>query len=166
MLSPKTRREITRIIPFGVIWFVFSLLYSVLEKSLLANLDHYPSSGVKYDFARNVLAIPAAGLITGLFTGILEISYFSKRFIKNSFTRKILFKSIVYLVIFIVFLIIISFVNALFTHDERSFFKLSSPVWTFFTNYAIIGILLYIASIVVITQFYAEFRESMGFSYI
>jgi adenylate cyclase len=162
MLSPKTRRNITRIIPFGVIWFVFSLLYSVLEKSLLANLDHYPSSGVKYDFARNALIIPVAGLIMGLLTGVLEISYFSKRFIKNSFTRKILFKSIVYLVIFIVFLIIISFVNTLFTHDEQSFYKLSSPVWTFFTNYSIIGILLYIASIVVITQFYAEFRESIG----
>jgi len=162
MLSPKTRRDITRIIPFGVLWFVFSLIYCVLEKSLLGDLDHYPSSGVKYDFARTVLVIPAAGLIMGLLTGILEVSYFSKKFIKDSFTRKILFKSIVYLVIIIAFLIILSFVNALFTHDERSFYKLSSPVWTFFTNYAVIGILLYIASIVLITQFYAEFRESLG----
>ena len=164
MLSPKTRRDITRIVPFGVLWFVFSLIYVVLEKSLLGNLDHYPSSGVKYDFARNVLVIPAAGLIMGLLTGILEISYFSKRFINSSFTRKILFKSIVYLVIIIIFLIILSFVNVLFAHDEQSFFKLSSPVWIFFTNYSITGILLYIASIVVITQFYAEFRESIGLS--
>lgn len=162
ILSPKTKRAITRIIPFGVIWFVFSLLYAVLEKSLLGNLDHYPSSGVKYDFAGNIVAIPAGGLIMGLLTGILEISYFSKRFIKNSFTRKILFKSIVYLVIFIIYLIILSFVNALFAHDAQSFFKLSAPVWTFFTNYSVIGILLYIASVVVITQFYAEFRESIG----
>jgi len=162
MLSPKTRRDIARIIPFGVIWFVFSLLYCVLEKSLLANLNHYPSSGVRYDFAGNLLVLPTAGLIMGVLTGILEISYFSKRFIKSSFTRKILFKSIVYLVIFIVFLIILSFVNALYAHDEQYFYKSSSPVWTFFTNYSIIGILLYIASVVVITQFYAEFRESIG----
>ena len=162
MLSPKIRRSITRIIPYGVIWFVFSLLYVVVEKSLLANLDHYPSSGVKYDFARNVLVIPAASLVMGLLTGILEVSYFSKRFIKNSFSTKILLKSIVYLFIFIVFLIILSFVNTLFTHDAQSFFKSSSPVWIFFTNYAIIGILLYIFSIVVISQFYTEFRESIG----
>ena len=50
----------------------------------------------------------------------------------------------------------------LFTHEEQSFFNLSSPVWTFFTKYTIIGILLYTSSIVVITQFYAEFRESIG----
>jgi adenylate cyclase len=162
MLSPKTRRDITRIIPFGVIWFIFSLLYVVMEKSLLWNLDHYPSSGVKYGFARNILTIPAAGLIMGLLTGILEISYFSKRFIKQSFTRKILLKSIVYLVIFIAFLIILSFINALVAHDEQLFYKLSSPAWTFLTNYSVIGILLYIAAIVVITQFYTEFRENLG----
>jgi adenylate cyclase len=162
MFSPKTSRDIRRIIPFGLLWFVFSLIYVILEKSLLANLDHYPSSGVKYDFARTVLVIPAAGLITGLITGILEVSYLSNKFIKSSFARKILIKSVVYLFIIIVFLITLSFVNALFTRDEQSFFKLSSPVWTFFTSYAITGILLYITSIVVITQFYAEFRESIG----
>ena len=162
MPSPKIRRNITRIIPFGVIWFVFALLYSILEKSLLGNLHHYPLTGVRYDFAGNILAIPAGGLIMGLLTGILEISYFSKKFIKNSFTRKILFKSLVYLIIFIVFLIILSFVNAFFAHDEESFFTLSSPVWTFFTNYSITGILLYIFSILVITQFYTEFSDSIG----
>ena len=122
----------------------FSLIYSVLEKSLLGNLDHYPSSGVKYDFAGNILAIPAGGLIMGLLTGILE------KFIKSSFNRKILFKSFVYLVISIVFLIVLSFVNALYAHDVQSFFKLSSSVRIFFTSYSIIGILLYISSIVVI----------------
>jgi adenylate cyclase len=40
MLSPKTKRDITRIIPFGVLWFIFSLLYAILEKSILGNLDY------------------------------------------------------------------------------------------------------------------------------
>jgi len=162
MFSPKFKRNISRIIPFGVLWFVFSLLYSVVEKSILGNLDHYPLTGVKYDFGRNVFTIPIAGLIMGLLTGILEISYFNKIFIKNSFTRKIFFKSIVYLVILIIFLLIITFVNSLFVHDEGFFNTLSAPAWTFFTSYSMFGILLYIASVVIITQFYAEFRESMG----
>lgn len=162
MLAPKTRRDITRIIPFGVLWFVFSLLYSLLEKGILGDMDYYPSTGVKYDFARNIFTVPIAGLIMGLLTGVLEISYFNKRFIKNSFSRKIFFKTIVYLAFFIIFLITITFINALFAHDEQSFNKLSSPVWTFFTGYSVISILLYIAAVVVITQFYAEFRESLG----
>jgi adenylate cyclase len=162
MLSPKTRRDINRIIPFGMLWFVFSLIYTILEKSILGDLDRYPLTGIKYDFARNVFIIPAAALIMGILTGILEISYFSKRFINHSFTRKIIFKSVVYLFILVIFLIILSFINTLITHEEQSFYQLSSPVWTFFTRYTIVGILLYIASIVVITQFYAEFRESIG----
>lgn len=162
ILAPKTKRAITRILPFAVIWFVFSLIYAVLEKSLLGDLDYYPSSGVRYEFSGNIVAIPAGGLIMGLLTGILEISYFNKRFINQSFASKILFKSIFYLILFLVYLITLSYVNALVAHDAHSFFKLSAPVWTFLTNYSIMGILGYIASVVVITQFYAEFRENIG----
>jgi adenylate cyclase len=162
MLSPKIKRNITRIIPFGMLWLIFSLVYILLEKSLLGDLDHYPLTGVPYDFARNIFTIPVAGLVMGMLSGILEISYFSKRFIQKSFTAKIIFKSVVYLVVFIIFLLIITSVNALVGHDEHSFENFSSPAWTFFTTYSITGILLYIASIVVITQFYAEFRESIG----
>ena len=103
MFSPKTSRDITRTIPFGILWFVFSLIYTILEKSILGDLDHYPLTGVKYEFSRNLFIIPAAALIMGIMTGILEVSYFSKKFIKSSFTRKIVFKSIVYLLILISF---------------------------------------------------------------
>jgi adenylate cyclase len=162
MLSPKTRRNIARVIPFGVLWFIFSLIYCILERGILGHLDHYPSTGVEYNFARSIFAIPATGLMMGILTGILEIGYFSKWFIKKSFTRKIVFKSFNYLVIIIIFLLTITLINALITHAEHSFENLLSPVWAFFTDYAVIGIMLYIALIVVITQFYAEFSQSMG----
>jgi len=162
MLSQKTRRNITRIIPFGVLWLVFSVLYVLLEKSLLGDLDHYPLTGVPYDFERNIFTLPISGLIIGVLSGILEISYFSKIFSKKSFSAKIIFKSIVYLIVFLVFLIVITVINTLAEVQAQSLDNLSSPTWKFFTNYSIIGILLYIASVVVITQFYAEFRESIG----
>ena len=134
----------------------------MLEKSLLGDLGHYALTGVPYDFERNIITIPVSALIMGLLNGILEVTYFSKRFIKQSFSSKIIFKSIIYLIIFIVFLIVITFVNAIFSHNEQAYGKLSSPTFKFFTSYAVIGILVYIASIVVITQFYAAFRESIG----
>lgn len=162
MLSPKTRRDIARIIPFGVLWFIFSILYTLMEKSLLGDLGHYALTGVRYDFSRNIITIPVSALIMGLLNGILEVSYFSKRFINQSFSSKVIFKSIIYLIIFIVFLIVITFVNAVFSHDAQAYGKLSSPAFKFFTSYAVVGIMLYIASVVVITQFYAAFRESIG----
>ena len=164
MLLPKTIRNIKRVIPFGVLWFIFSLIYAMLEKGIIGNLDHYPSTGVDYNFARNIFFIPLSGLIMGLLTGILEIGYFSKWFIKNCFAKKILFKSLIYLVVVIVFLVVITFTNTLYTYNVHSIKSLASPAWAFFTDYAVIGIIVYIAAIIVITQLYAEFSQSIGVS--
>ena len=35
-------------------------------------------------------------------------------------------------------------------------------VWAFFTNYALISVVIYIAAIVIVTQFYSEVSESIG----
>jgi len=53
MLLPKTIRSIKQVIPFGALWFIFSLIYVMLEKGIIGNMDHYPSTGVNYNFARN-----------------------------------------------------------------------------------------------------------------
>jgi adenylate cyclase len=162
MLSPKTKRNISRVIPYGVLWFIFSLIYCVLEKSILGYLNHYPSTGVQYNFARSITIIPVVGVMMGMITGVLEIGYLSKWLLKRSFIRKIIFKSIIYLLIVVVFLVTIPVINMLSTRDKHSIDDLSSPAWAFFTDYALAGVMLYIASIIVITQFYAEFRESIG----
>ena len=162
MLSPKTKRDVTLVIPFGVLWFIFSLIYCMLERGILGDLDHYPSTGNQYKFTANILAIPAAGLMMGLITGILEIGYFSKWFIKKSFARKMVFKSLLYLLIVITFLVLTLLMNAMNTQGEHSVESLMSPAWAFFTNYDAVGLMLYIASIIVITQFYAEFSQSIG----
>src|SRR4051812_20386754 len=145
MLSPKTRRNFARVIPFGVLWFIFALVYCVLERGILGHLSHYPSTGVPYNFGRSIVVIPAAGMFMGIFTGFLEIGYFSRWFIKKSFTRKIVFKSFIYLVIVITFLIIITLINALYTQEKYTFKNLSSSPLAFLTDYAMIGIMLYFA---------------------
>jgi adenylate cyclase len=162
MLSPKTRRDVARVIPFGVLWFIFSLIYCMLEKGILGDLDYYPSTGNQYKFAANILVIPALGLMMGLITGILEIGYFSKWFIKKSFARKIVFKSFLYLIITFIFLVVTLLTNALYTHSDHSFENLVSPAWGFFTGFDAVGLMLYMASLIVITQFYAEFSQSIG----
>ena len=162
MLSPKTRRKIALIFPFGVLWFIFSLIYCMLEKGILGDLDHYPSTGNQYRFAANIVAIPAMGLMMGLITGILEIGYFSKWFIKKSFARKIIFKSFLYLIITFIFLVFTLLMNALYTHREYSFENLVSPAWAFFTAFDAVGLMLYMALVIVITQFYSEFSMSIG----
>ncbi|QXU42687.1 adenylate/guanylate cyclase domain-containing protein [Pedobacter sp. D749] len=162
MLSPKTKRNIERVIPFGVLWFIFSLVYCVLEKGIMGHLDAYPATGVPYNFGRSIIAIPTAGMLMGILTGILEIGYFSKWFIKKSFTRKIVSKSVIYLFIVITFLTVITLINVLYTQKGYPFKILSSPALAFLTDYAMIGIMIYMGAIILITQFYAEFSASLG----
>src|SRR5215471_8702540 len=107
MLSPKAKRTIYRIVPFGIFWLVFSTVYVVLEKGILGRLENYPSTGNPYNFHRNIFITPIAGLITGLIIGTIEILYFNKLFIQKSFTKKIVYKSLSYLGIIVLFLLIV-----------------------------------------------------------
>jgi len=74
MLSPKTKRNIGRVIPFGVLWFIFSLVYCILEKGILGHLDSYPATGVPYNFERSIIAIPAAGMFMGILPGFWRLA--------------------------------------------------------------------------------------------
>jgi adenylate cyclase len=108
MLSPKTKRNILRIVPFGVIWLVFSIIYTLLEKGLLGDLDHYPSTGNPYNFTRNIFVTPIAALITGFVIGTLEISISINGLLKKVSPRKFYYKSAIYLALILVFTIILS----------------------------------------------------------
>ena len=151
-----------RIVPFGMIWLVFSIIYTLLEKGLLGSLRYYPSTGNNYFFERNIFMTPLAALITGILIGVLEIVYFHKWFIKKSFTKKILYKSLIYIVIILLFLTI----TLISTTNDMPDAIASRPFWSgalaFFTDYSALSVTVYIASIIVVTQFYTEVSESMG----
>lgn len=162
MIKPKYKRNIMRILPFGIIWLIFSLIYTILERGLLGNLNFYPSSGNEYIFGRNIIVIPLLSVIFGILIGILEILYFNKRFLNICFSKKILYKSSVYLLI-ILFLLIVIFlttVNEMPAAISSKEFWL--VMWAFFNDYSFLGILTYISCIILITQFYTEVSESMG----
>jgi len=163
MLSPKTKRNILRIVPFGVIWLVFSIIYTLLEKGLLGDLDHYPSTGNPYNFTRNIFVTPIAALITGFVIGTLEIFYFNKWFAQKSFTKKILYKSAIYLALILVFTIILS-LAANFVELRTSIFN--PQVWrnvqAFVLHYSFLSVVLYMVAAILVSQFYNEVSENIG----
>jgi adenylate cyclase len=163
MLLPKTKRNIARIIPFGVIWLIFSLVYSQLEKGLLGELNYYPATGNPYNFSRNIFVTPISALITGLLIGTIEIQYFNKLFIQKSFGKKIIFKSIIYLGIIISFLLVLTAIANSIELQTAIFNKqVWDNVWAFFSNYAFLSVGVYMAAIIIISQFYAEVSENIG----
>lgn len=163
MLTPKIRRNIYRIIPFGVIWLVFSIVYTQLEKGLLGNLKYYPSTGNPYNFNQNIFITPVSALIAGLLIGTIEILYFNKLFIQKSFGKKIVYKSIIYLAIITSFLVATSVIANSVEGQTTIFNKqVWNKVWAFFSDYAFLSVGMYMAAIIVVSQFYTEVSESIG----
>jgi len=163
MLSPKTKRNLTRIIPFGLIWLVFSLAYSLLEKGLLGDLRFYPSTGNPYNFNKTLIVTAVIAVLLGLVIGAIEISYLSKLFVQKSFSKKILLKTFIYLLIIISFLLIVTSVYNSVELVEGIFNKqVLRNTWIFFTDFAFWSVLSYIAAVIGVTLFYTEVSEYLG----
>ena len=163
MLSPKARRNISRIIPIGLIWLIAGIIYSLLERGLLGHLDHYPSTGNPYHFAGTFWVTAATAFSMGLFFGAIEILYFSRLFIHRSFTKKIVFKTLIYIVINIFFLLVNTVIyNS--TEINKSVFdgEVWKNVWIFFSSFSFWSVEVYIAAIIGICLFYTEVSDNLG----
>jgi adenylate cyclase len=164
MLSPKIKRNISRIIPFGVIWLVFSIVYTLLERGLIGPLDHYPSTGNPYNFSSNIFITPITALITGLLIGLIEIHYFNKLFLQKSLSKKIIYKSIIYLAIILFFMVSLTLIANCIELQAAVFNKqVWNNVWAFVASYSFFSVLVYIAAIILVSQFYTEVSENIGY---
>ncbi len=163
MLSPKNKSDITRIIPFGLIWLLFSIVYTVLERGLIGNADYYPATGNPYNFSRNIFITPVAAFITGLIIGTIEILLFNMLFIHHSFSKKIFYKSVIYMALILLFLVTTTIiVNSIELKVSAFDSRVLDNVWTFLSNYAFFSVAVYMAAIILVSQFYAEVSESLG----
>lgn len=163
MLSPKAKRSIYRIIPFGVIWFVFGIIYLLLEKGIIGDLNYYPSTGNPYNFEGNSLVSLVIITTSGLFVGAFEIMFLNNLFINKSFSKKILYKTLIYIVIIITFLLI--FTMLLNSYElQTSIFdsRVWTNVWTFVSSFTFWSVELYIVAIIGISLFYSEVSENLG----
>lgn len=161
-LSPNHRRNLSRILPFGIFWLIFACSYSLLEKGLLGDLSYYPSTGNPYNFETTPVFLLVA-FVGGLIVGTIEILYLSKRFGKWNLFQKIFFKATVYLILVASSLLLIAAImNA---HQlGTSFYHpvVISNVAQFFGNFAFLSTMIFTGLMILISLFYAEVSENIG----
>ena len=87
MLSPKAKRNILRIIPFGLIWFVSNLIFFIVERAAMGGLDQHPSTGIEIDFKIFIFGT-LANTVVGLLVGTMEILYLDKVFAKKVLPKR------------------------------------------------------------------------------
>ncbi|MCW3110934.1 MAG: adenylate cyclase [Segetibacter sp.] len=163
MITKKTKSKLSRIIPFGLIWLIFSIVYTQLEKGLLGNLNYYPSTQNPYSFTKSIFITPVSALLAGLLIGTLEIQYLNKLFIQKSFSKKIVYKSLAYILLILAFLVITTAIsNSIELQAPVYNEKVLNNVWSFLSNYAFLGVAIYMASVIFVSQFYNEVSDNIG----
>ncbi len=162
MLSPKAKRNISRVIPFGIIWLFFSWVFLSIEYMALGSMQNVADSAIKMDlpiFIFSSLAITLVGLIVGM----LEILYINKLFINKSFAKKFFFKLIIY-ALFLFVIILITFPIAASLELETH--VLDPLVWEryliFLTSNTNLSTNLQLTVLLSISLFYAEISENIG----
>lgn len=91
MLSPKTKRKISRIIPFGVIWLVLGWINLFVQESAIYNQNLNSTSAITVTPKVFVFASIAVTIV-GLLVGAIEVLWLGRLFSKRSFAQKLLYK--------------------------------------------------------------------------
>ena len=163
MTSPKTKRNISRIIHIILIWIVAGIIYSIIERGLLGDIDYLPATGDKYDFASSFISVFVSHVILGLIVGIMEIKYLNNLFVDKGFGKKILYKTLIYVTtVMVLFLLIYTCTKSLSLDANIFDHRVWNSFWAFITDFVFLSIMIYAALILAISIFYTEISDIIG----
>ncbi|NNE04090.1 MAG: adenylate/guanylate cyclase domain-containing protein [Eudoraea sp.] len=161
-LSPKTKRNIARIIPFGVIWLAVGWFNLFIEAAATGNKNLDPSAIITLTTEVFVFASIAVTLV-GLLFGSIEVLWLGNLFSKRNFAQKIFFKTGFYTVFM---LVIIGVMYPLAASVELQLTPLDTRVWQKFSNYLIsldfISTLVSLSFSLFLSLFYSEISQNIG----
>lgn len=163
MLSAKHRSHIKRIIPFGIIWLLFGIVYSIIVKGLLGDSTTYPATGIPYDFESSLIITASISALMGLSVGALEVYVLHGWYRSRSFWVQITLKALTYTGGIILFLVTINTIylgqvlSLPLLHPEIIGKVLDSFGAAWFWS-----IILYIGTIATASLLFIEFQSFIG----
>ena len=163
-LSPIHKKNLTQILPFGVIWLVIGWLTLWTEYAVIASLDekNTPETAITITPVIFIFASLSVFLI-GCLVGVLEVSVMNRFFKQSSFPKKIFGKSIVYalflfVVIFVFYMLAASIEMKLSVVHEKVFNRYVEFLFSM-TN---ISTSIQIAFSLVVSLLFAEISNNIG----
>ncbi len=164
--SPKTRRNILRIVPFGIIWFLLGNIFLLVEMAVKGNSDAEAeartATAITLDFQLYTFAVLAVFFV-GLLVGTTEVLYLNRRFIHKSFIEKIIYKSLVYITL-LFFIILIAFPIAASMEMNTNILDTAvwDRYWLFIKSKTYASTNLQLTVQLVISLLYFEISENIG----
>ena len=163
-LPPKIRRNILRILPYGVIWFVVGMVFLYVENTATRSVNLNPDSAVTVTIPVLIFAAIAVTIV-GYLIGALEIFFFDNLFRNKSFTRKILYKILIYsALLFIIITITFPVASSIETGDP----VFSRSSWQRYINFlssaTFASTSVQMAFSLVLCFFYSGISDNLGHS--
>ncbi len=163
IFSPKQKRNLIKILPFGIIWGLFGLLYALIEYSVLGGSDVYPFTSNPYEFSTVLPLISISCLIMGLFFGAMEVTFLNTLFHNRPFREKIIFKTLITLLFIIVLLLSLKAIIASISLELSIFHSdVFEAVKIFASRSAFWIIVIYGGVITVLSLFINETSDYLG----
>ncbi len=162
-LGPVTRKNLTRILSFGFLWIILGFLYAVVEFGIIGNGGFYPSTNVPYNFKANIVTTPLASFFGGCLMMIIDIWLIDKRLKRSSFRKRLIIKSLVFVIIIIATVFLAGLTLNAIT-EQKPFYstEVLENVGSFISTFAFWSIVLYVGLMSVLCLFIVEMADSLG----
>ena len=165
MLSPKTKRNISRIIPYPIIWLVLGWVDLFSQEAVLTAVleEHSNQSAVIRMTPTVFLFASIAIIVVGSIVGAIEVVWLGNMFSKKSLLRKIAYKLVFY-TIFLLLVILITYPIAAALASHISVFDpiILDKLLDFLGNIEFLSTMVSISFSLFASLFYSEISENIG----
>lgn len=162
MFKPEIKRTLNRIIPFGLIWLFTGWVFLLSEAAVTQNFRNQPDTAIRMDLPIFIMASISV-VVFGMLTGLVEIKILGPFFKNKSFTGRIFYKLVCYLLIFLL-IILITFPLAAALEMKTSVFD--AVVWKkyrdYFTSVTHLSTTVQLSFSLLLSLFYAEISDYIG----
>ncbi|GAB5526200.1 MAG: adenylate/guanylate cyclase domain-containing protein [Roseivirga sp.] len=140
---------------------IFGIVYNSIEQGVLGDATTYPSTGNPYFFSP--LSSGLLALLAGLFLGSMEVLFLNKRFRKSGFLSKIIYKTMIYMLLIAIITLMISVLGHAI---EMGISPLNQQVWDyglkFLSSFAFWTVEIYMGMGISFCLFYTEISDNIG----
>lgn len=151
------------ILQFGTIWLVCGFVYSLLEKGLLGNIGYYPATGNPYHFRESIIINSIATFVMGMSQGFIEFYFLRKLFLRMPFRKKIIWKTFIYVVLIILFILSLNTVyNATALNTPLFGDEVMRRNLLFIKTFSFWSIIIFVGFIVMLCLMFSEIVDYIG----
>ncbi len=162
-MNPKHKRNIYRILPFGIIFLILGWVFLWTEFAVISPLEAYGIE-VAIKITPKIFVFASVSIFfVGCFVGFLEVSTINKFFIAKTFKEKIILKSLLYLVLLFIVTFVFYILAAAIEMQASIFNKaVFSRYKDFFYSLTHLSALVQLSFSIVVSLFFSEIRDNLG----